>query len=72
MSGEGKLAPIGPEMVRRNRRLIAERTGWPVAAVVTCEQVEGVHPRWPGPSLITETPTGAATAVNHRQGRRPP
>jgi len=44
MSGE--LAPIGPEMGRRNRRLIAERTGWPKGAVEACEAIERDHPGW--------------------------
>lgn len=40
------LDPPGPELRRKNRRLIAERTGWPEGAVEACEQIEEAAPGW--------------------------
>lgn len=34
------------KMVRRNRELIAERTGWPEGALAECLAVEGENPGW--------------------------
>lgn len=41
-----ELHPVGPELAWRNRRLIAERLGWPVGALQECEWVEREHPGW--------------------------
>jgi hypothetical protein len=38
--------PPGDELAWRNRRTIAERTGWPAGAVDACEQIEAAHPTW--------------------------
>jgi hypothetical protein len=40
------LAPVGPEMERRNRRLIAERLHWPTGTAEQCEQIEDQAPGW--------------------------
>ncbi|UQU64875.1 hypothetical protein COUCH_00460 [Couchioplanes caeruleus] len=40
------LPPTGPELGRRNRRLIAKRTGWPEGAVEACERIEDAFPAW--------------------------
>jgi hypothetical protein len=43
--GPRVLLPLsGPERERLNRRIIAERTGWPVGAVEACERIERDHP----------------------------
>jgi hypothetical protein len=39
--------PTGPlTLPAQNRRIIAERTGWPAGAVEMCERVEAEHPPW--------------------------
>ena len=38
------LPPPGPELAARNRRIIAERTGWPEGALEECERLEAEHP----------------------------
>lgn len=43
MSG---LAPPGPELAAANRRLTAERAGWPRGALEMCEHLDAVHPGW--------------------------
>lgn len=45
MSGEPAPGP-GRDLARWNRRVIAERTGWPEGAVEICEQIEEAHPDW--------------------------
>jgi hypothetical protein len=42
----GELAPTGRELARRNRIVIAKRTGWPAGAVEICEAIEEAHPDW--------------------------
>lgn len=34
------LRPVGPELARKNRRLIADRLHWPDGAVGECERLE--------------------------------
>lgn len=41
--GERRIGP--PTLAEYNRRLIAERTGWPAGAVEMCEALEAEH--WP-------------------------
>jgi hypothetical protein len=38
--------PPGPELARRNRLFIADRTGWPPDAVSVCERIEHTYPEW--------------------------
>ena len=40
------LPPSGPELAWRNRRVIAERLGWPAGALEACEAIEVEHPNW--------------------------
>ena len=40
------LPPTGPELFRMNRRVLAERTGWPALAVEICEDIEDESPEW--------------------------
>lgn len=40
------LEPVGPELAVRNRRLTAERTGWPDGALEACEKLEAETPGW--------------------------
>jgi hypothetical protein len=40
------LARPGPELVRKNRRILAERLNWPKDAVEACEQVDDKLPGW--------------------------
>jgi hypothetical protein len=40
------LAPCGPELGAANRRIIAERLGWPELAVGVCERIEAECPAW--------------------------
>jgi hypothetical protein len=40
------LHPPGPELARKNRRLIASRLGWPDGAVEACEAIDADNPRW--------------------------
>jgi hypothetical protein len=77
MAEHTDLHPPGPEPAVRNRRIIAERLGWPAGAVEVCEQMEQESPGWwatwvsgggltwkePGFSATTGTPT---TPVRHR------
>jgi hypothetical protein len=41
-----RLAEPGPDLARRNRQVIAERTGWPDGALQTCERLDAEHPGW--------------------------
>ncbi len=34
------------ELIHSNRRVVAERTGWPVGALQMCEHLDAVHPGW--------------------------
>lgn len=38
--------PPGAELARRNRLLIADRTGWPEGALMVCEEIEHTYPEW--------------------------
>jgi hypothetical protein len=40
------MRPVDPDLARRNRVVVAERTGWPAGAVETCERLEAEHPGW--------------------------
>ncbi|MER6891987.1 hypothetical protein [Streptomyces halstedii] len=40
------LRPISPEMVERNRELLAERLRWPDGALEDCRLLEELHPGW--------------------------
>lgn len=40
------LHPPGPELAAKNRRLLAERWGWPDGALQACEKIEKLHPGW--------------------------
>jgi hypothetical protein len=40
------LHPIGPDLLRHNRRVLAERLGWPEGAVDACAALEAEFPRW--------------------------
>ncbi|GGL21584.1 hypothetical protein [Mangrovihabitans endophyticus] len=42
----GPLPAPGPELGRRNRRLIAERLHWPDGALEACERIDRCHPGW--------------------------
>lgn len=46
MSAGMDLWPAGREMAWRNRRLLAERLGWPFGAVQECEWAEIEQPGW--------------------------
>lgn len=55
---EAAQAAATNELVRRNRRIIAERLRWPAGTLEICEQLDRLHPGWhvdwedanPGPS----------------------
>jgi hypothetical protein len=38
------MEPIQPEVIERNRELIAERLGWPAGALEAVRQLEAQHP----------------------------
>jgi hypothetical protein len=40
------LRPIGRELAWRNRRILAERLGWPAGALEECERIERERPGW--------------------------
>lgn len=40
------LRPPGPGLAAHNRRVLAERLGWPAGAVEVCERVDAAHPGW--------------------------
>jgi hypothetical protein len=40
------LDPPGPELAAKNRRLLAERLGWPDGALEACEQLDQAHIGW--------------------------
>lgn len=40
------LHPVGAELAAKNRRLIAERLGWPAGTVEVCERLEAESPGW--------------------------
>lgn len=40
------LDPPGPELAAKNRRILAERVGWPGGAVEACEAFDATHPEW--------------------------
>lgn len=46
MSGANDLAPVGPELASRNRRILAERLRWPAGALEACEAIAADWPRW--------------------------
>lgn len=46
MNESEPLHPHGPELGQRNRRILAERLGWPDGAVEACESVDDEHPGW--------------------------
>ena len=41
-----ELDPPGPELLAKNRRLLAQREHWPDGALQGCEQVDADHPGW--------------------------
>lgn len=46
VTGPDSDLPPGEELAWRNRRIIAERTGWPAGALEACEQIQAAHPAW--------------------------
>lgn len=40
------LHPIDDDLPRRNRRVLAERQGWPDGALDACLELEQAYPRW--------------------------
>lgn len=38
--------PLGPQLGWHNRRVIADRIGWPEGALEACEAIERVNPDW--------------------------
>ena len=40
------LDPPGPELAAKNRRLFAQRLGWPDGALEACEQLDQAHAGW--------------------------
>jgi hypothetical protein len=40
------LMPPGPELYAYNRRILAERLGWPGGAVVICQLIDHWCPGW--------------------------
>lgn len=38
--------PPGPELYAYNRRILAERLGWPGGAVVVCQLIDHWYPGW--------------------------
>lgn len=46
MTSTGDLHPIGPDLLRLNRRVIASRTGWPEGAVEACDKLHDAYPDW--------------------------
>jgi hypothetical protein len=40
------LHPIGPDLLRHNRRVMAERIGWPDGALEACDKLEAAYPDW--------------------------
>lgn len=49
MTGENasdQLHPINADLPRHNRRVIAERIGWPDGAVEACDWIEQAYPEW--------------------------
>lgn len=40
------LPPVGEELAYKNRRVIAERVGWPAGAVEACEAIDAAHDGW--------------------------
>lgn len=38
--------PPGPELLRHNRRVMAERIGWPDGAVEACDKLQDAYPGW--------------------------
>ncbi len=38
--------PPGMKLARYNRRIIAERVGWPVGALEMCEHLDAAYPGW--------------------------
>lgn len=41
------LLPIGPELERSNRKILAQRQGeWPPGAVHECERLDRIYPEW--------------------------
>lgn len=45
MSAEPLPEP-GPELARRNRRILADRQSWPAGHLEECERLEEEHPGW--------------------------
>jgi hypothetical protein len=56
MTGE-PLHPVGPELAVKNRRILAERLGWPAGTVEVCEHIEDETPGW----SVTWSPGGDMT-----------
>lgn len=46
MTPSGPIWPSDVARKRNNRRLIAERTGWPEGALQACADLEDRHPGW--------------------------
>ena len=77
MTGTGDLHPIGPDLLRHNRRVMAERLGWPDGAVETCDWLQDAYPDWisgwqaeqaiPG----FEKPAGYYASRWHRRSNEP-
>jgi hypothetical protein len=40
------LPENGPALERSNRRVLAERLGWPAGALEECEQLDAAYPGW--------------------------
>lgn len=40
------LHPVGAELGRMNKRILAERTGWPDGALEECEKLDAEFPEW--------------------------
>jgi hypothetical protein len=68
---------LPPEVIERNRELVAARLGWPAGALDTCRHLERSHPGWhcwwtptPYPPQDTSGPVFGAARVRDRSGAR--
>lgn len=46
MTAREPLPEPGPALAWRNRRILADRCGWPAGALEECERLDPVYPRW--------------------------
>ncbi|WP_189081175.1 hypothetical protein [Mangrovihabitans endophyticus] len=47
MSGAAEpLGQPGRDLARRNRRVLAERLGWPSGILTVCEEIDDAYPAW--------------------------